>query len=274
MTCGVYLLQMKNRKYVGHSINIEKRFTRHLRDLRVGCHASVFFQRVYDKYGILPELSILWIAEGIFQATEILVLIEQCYMNIFNSELNMLPANKSRKGVKSSEETKQKLKESHKGLGAKKFSLFHPDIGLIEGTNISDFCKENNLSNGAVSDVLHGNNVHTKFYFRSEEDYINYTKQLFKYPCVLKVKNRYRAIIKIKGVRYHLGYYANPKEAYEAVIIGKQIYGDNQMIEEDKKKVNEEEQEEQTQVEEDENSTWDIDAEIDRLKDKSWWEKD
>ena len=46
------------------------------------------------------------------------------------------------------------------------------------------------------------------------------------------------------------------------------------MIEEDKKKVNEEEQEEQTQGEEDENSTWDIDAEIDRLKDKSWWEKD
>jgi group I intron endonuclease len=223
MTCGVYLLQIKNRKYVGHSINIEKRFTRHLRDLRVGCHGSVFFQRVYDKYGILPKLSILWEAKGIFQATGILVLIEQCYMNIFNSELNMLPANQSRKGFKASEKTKAKLRESHKNKGAKNFTLYHPSKGYIHGFNLDKFCKENNLSSGAICDVLKGNNKQSKLYFKSEEDYIDFSSEPFSFPGVDKVKNKYKSRVKKKKKVWHLGYFNTAHDAYEARIIALNI---------------------------------------------------
>ena len=50
---GVYFIKNKitGKFYVGHSINIEKRFIRHKRDLTNGNHHCIYLQRAWDKYG-------------------------------------------------------------------------------------------------------------------------------------------------------------------------------------------------------------------------------
>ena len=53
MTCGIYLiLNNKNGKgYVGQSINIEKRFKQHKRELNNNYHNNSHLQKAWNKYG-------------------------------------------------------------------------------------------------------------------------------------------------------------------------------------------------------------------------------
>lgn len=50
---GIYYIQClkTKRKYVGSSNNIEKRWKRHLRELKSNSHCNSFLQRTYNKYG-------------------------------------------------------------------------------------------------------------------------------------------------------------------------------------------------------------------------------
>ncbi len=51
--CGIYkIINLKTGKfYLGSSVNIEKRFTQHVCDLRANRHHSVYLQRSYNKHG-------------------------------------------------------------------------------------------------------------------------------------------------------------------------------------------------------------------------------
>lgn len=59
MTCGIYLLSFNNthKVYIGQSINIEHRYTRHLAKLRSNTH-SIKLNEAYKLYGI-PDYEIL-----------------------------------------------------------------------------------------------------------------------------------------------------------------------------------------------------------------------
>lgn len=53
MTCGIYLISnlINNKIYVGQSINIEKRWRQHKRELRNNIHENKKLQNAWNKYG-------------------------------------------------------------------------------------------------------------------------------------------------------------------------------------------------------------------------------
>lgn len=53
MTCGIYCIRNKinNNKYIGQSVNIEKRFESHKYFLNKSSHHNRHLQRAWDKYG-------------------------------------------------------------------------------------------------------------------------------------------------------------------------------------------------------------------------------
>lgn len=52
-TSGIYAIvnKVSNKTYIGSSINIEKRWNTHLRNLRKNTHHNKFLQRAFNKYG-------------------------------------------------------------------------------------------------------------------------------------------------------------------------------------------------------------------------------
>jgi group I intron endonuclease len=52
MTCGVYCIEniINNKKYIGYSINIERRWNRHINDLRKNKHDNSCLQNAWNKY--------------------------------------------------------------------------------------------------------------------------------------------------------------------------------------------------------------------------------
>lgn len=53
LNCGVYIINNKinNHNYIGSSVNIKKRFSRHKTDLRKNKHPNRYLQRAWNKYG-------------------------------------------------------------------------------------------------------------------------------------------------------------------------------------------------------------------------------
>lgn len=53
MTCGIYCIRNKinNNKYIGQSVNIEKRFETHKHFLNKNSHHNRHLRRAWDKYG-------------------------------------------------------------------------------------------------------------------------------------------------------------------------------------------------------------------------------
>lgn len=54
MSSGIYYIinKINNKKYIGSSKNIEKRFRRHLFELNTGTHHNIILQRSFDKHGV------------------------------------------------------------------------------------------------------------------------------------------------------------------------------------------------------------------------------
>lgn len=50
MTSGIYKITLGERDYIGSSSNIEKRYRRHLYELKYDRHHNIFMQRIYNKY--------------------------------------------------------------------------------------------------------------------------------------------------------------------------------------------------------------------------------
>ena len=63
MTCGIYELTFSdNSKYIGQSVNVEKRLNRHLTDLSKDCHHNKKVQKKYHELG-LPLVNILEVCD-------------------------------------------------------------------------------------------------------------------------------------------------------------------------------------------------------------------
>jgi len=72
-----------NQVYIGHSLNPEQRFKRHLQQLRDGIHHSKKLQQAYDLYQTIPNLDILEECE-----VKNALLQEKYWIEQFNSYYN------------------------------------------------------------------------------------------------------------------------------------------------------------------------------------------
>lgn len=92
---GIYCIEniVSGRKYYGSSIDVDKRFDRHKRDLVLGSHHNQFMQRSYDKNG--EHCFVFYvIEETTFSDRDSLLSLEQEYIteNINDGGYNMAPA--------------------------------------------------------------------------------------------------------------------------------------------------------------------------------------
>ncbi len=85
--CGIYLLQINNKQYVGSSINIKKRLRKHRTMLRTQTHDNKYLQHLYNKY-VKCEYKILEICEF---DTEFMILRlkEKEWIDKLQAELNL-----------------------------------------------------------------------------------------------------------------------------------------------------------------------------------------
>ena len=54
MTCGIYCIENieNGKKYIGYSVNIEDRWSAHVRKLKNKSHGNCILQKTFDKYGL------------------------------------------------------------------------------------------------------------------------------------------------------------------------------------------------------------------------------
>lgn len=112
-TSGIYAIAVDNGKiYIGSSVNIERRWKTHQRDLRGGTHANNYLQRTYNKYGANAfTLTVLEIC-----AREELYAREQAYIDALAPELRLNVSLVAAGGCgPHSVETRKKIGARHKG---------------------------------------------------------------------------------------------------------------------------------------------------------------
>lgn len=115
--CGIYAINRigTDNFYVGQSINIWKRWIKHLQDLRTNRHSSVFLQRSFNKHGESAfEFSVLEAGTDP-RDKQALTRAEQRWMDTLNSCFNWAPAAGSNAGIKLSADTRAKMSLAHRG---------------------------------------------------------------------------------------------------------------------------------------------------------------
>lgn len=110
---GIYKITntYNNKFYIGSSINIDKRWYRHITDLNCCKHHNKHLQRAWKKYGknsFTFEIIELCKPEDLLKS-------EQFYLDLLNPEYNHCKIANSRLGIKASKETLEKMSKSQKG---------------------------------------------------------------------------------------------------------------------------------------------------------------
>ena len=113
MNSGVYQIKnnANNNIYIGSSINFNQRKYKHFSNLRNNKHKNIHLQNSYNKYGEDSlNFSILAICPK-----EYLIKMEQWFIDNLNPEYNIRKNAKNNLGLKHSEETKEKMRQSRSG---------------------------------------------------------------------------------------------------------------------------------------------------------------
>lgn len=111
---GIYKIESitnPNKIYVGSSESIYKRWKGHISDLERNKHGNSKLQNHFNKYG-LDDLKFIIIEEC---DIELLLVQEQYYIDLIKPFFNICVLAESRKGIKASNETKEKISSSKKG---------------------------------------------------------------------------------------------------------------------------------------------------------------
>lgn len=109
--CGLYKIQSRikpERVYIGSAVNISKRWSLHLTELKMQRHHSKKLQNHYNKYGSSDlQFSVLLGCERYD-----LIKIEQYFIDSYNPYFNICKIAGNVLGRKHTEETKQKMRKS------------------------------------------------------------------------------------------------------------------------------------------------------------------
>lgn len=222
MKSGIYLIKniINNKVYIGSASNINKRWSRHKKDLVKGKHHSCLLQRAWDKYGeqnfkfeVIEEVS----------NPEHLLSYEQVYLDYYKSYHNNKGYNihkiaYSAYGIKRSEETKKKMSEANKGR--KHNEETKKKIGEASKNRMTEEHKKK-ISEAAknkseehkrkISEANKGRKHNEETIKKISE--ANRNRKDHKYYSFNKNKKKYR--VKIWGK--DIGYYNTEEEAKQAV---------------------------------------------------------
>jgi group I intron endonuclease len=110
---GVYTIhnQVNHKCYIGSASNFIKRWHLHRHLLRNNKHHSPHLQNAWNKYG---EAAFLFMRLQVVEDTEQMLAIEQVFLDTLKPAYNASPTANSCKGVKRSEETRQKMREAQR----------------------------------------------------------------------------------------------------------------------------------------------------------------
>ena len=110
---GIYKIKSKTngRLYIGSSENITRRWSTHLSELSRNVHHSIILQNHVNKYG-LEDLKFV-----VIEICEVSNLIkkEQYYLDCLKPYFNVRKIADSNRGIKRSDETKEKLRIANLG---------------------------------------------------------------------------------------------------------------------------------------------------------------
>lgn len=84
MKSGIYVLEICGIYYIGSTINFEKRFKRHIRELSSNTHHNIILQRSFNKYGI-KNLKVI-ILEHVEYKKELILEKEQYYIDTYRKD--------------------------------------------------------------------------------------------------------------------------------------------------------------------------------------------
>jgi len=116
MNCGIYQIEntIDGKRYIGSTIDLERRFIEHVDSLQKENHANRYLQRAWLKYGENSfKFSIL-----LYCSKENLLFYEQRALDVINSLYNICPIAGSKLGTIYSEESKRRISEAKKGYPA------------------------------------------------------------------------------------------------------------------------------------------------------------
>ena len=126
-TCGIYCIEnlVNHKKYIGQSVNIDKRWYAHRRTLNLNIHDNCFLQRAWNKYGENNFRFYIVKKCNIEQLDE----LEKYYIKMFNAfnndyGYNMSEGGEGTFGYKHSEDTKKLISQIQIG---KKLSEHHKE---------------------------------------------------------------------------------------------------------------------------------------------------
>ena len=110
MSSGVYVIRniVNGRRYVGSSIDLERRRREHERQLLDGRHHNKFLQRCWSKHGA----GAFAFETILYCSPEMCLFYEQRAMDGLRPEYNAAPVAGSQLGYKHTEESRQKMSES------------------------------------------------------------------------------------------------------------------------------------------------------------------
>jgi len=98
--------------YVGSSVDVARRWTRHNHDLRKNIHACRHLQNAYHKYG---ETAFDWEIIETVDRKEDLIPREQVWLDFFRPAYNKRRIADSCLGLKRSPEAREKMRQAHIG---------------------------------------------------------------------------------------------------------------------------------------------------------------
>jgi len=112
---GIYqIINLTNNKsYVGSASNIRQRWSHHKRNLSNNKHHSSYLQNAWNKYG--ESVFVLKILTTCIKDKDILIELEQFYIDTLKPEYNIAKIAGSCLGIKLSPERKLQISESLKG---------------------------------------------------------------------------------------------------------------------------------------------------------------
>lgn len=185
---GIYKIQnITNFKcYMGSAqISFTNRFGRHRHDLRKGIHHCKYLQNAWNKYG---EESFIFVPL-LEKPPEECIDWEQHFFDFYQPEYNILKTAKhpGARGKHRDLESRNK--------NARTFLLISPKGQIVEGLNLREFCRNNDLFPAGVRDLLKGEKKVRSYkgWTRNLEDYLilktfgsfsNY--EIYKNPYILE----------------------------------------------------------------------------------------
>jgi group I intron endonuclease len=153
---GVYqiLCVPTGKVYVGSAVNLVRRWKEHCKNLRRGNHINLYLQHAWDKYGeaaftfsvveLVPKESLLEAEQRWIDAT-------RCYEQ--DRGFNICSDARSALGIKRRPETRQALSNSRSNTWE---GFIDPEGNSVTITNLWVFCREHNLSFGAMYNLATG----------------------------------------------------------------------------------------------------------------------